>query len=192
MSLVWKPRKKIFEDGARKVSFDPETFEAKSYGWWIFVRRIGGKIVFNNHRYSATTAKHQSQVRGLLQELKIKVDLFVDFRSGLDRFESEASQSIYREIVRLQIAIARKGSKPKANEVRRKQIVRLERDLKLAKQLKSKLVKERAKDIEVSERLSETNRLTGLRLERERNVKVFAGTGSEVSPVVYSKLQVIK
>ena len=66
---------------------DMETLEARSYQWWAFVKKIQGKVVFNNYRYSATTAKHQRQMRILLDHLNIKIDMVVTLPKGLQDFD---------------------------------------------------------------------------------------------------------
>lgn len=65
------------------VSFDPIGMKAYSYGWWCFVKRINGKIVFNNYNYSNSTCKHQHKVGQLMRELGIKVDLYVSTNYAL-------------------------------------------------------------------------------------------------------------
>jgi hypothetical protein len=65
------------------VSFNPETKTALSYNWWEFVKVIGGKVVFNSYRYSATTQKHQSKVKDLLSLLGIGIDFDVEAPQGL-------------------------------------------------------------------------------------------------------------
>lgn len=69
---------------ASNVSFNPDTCQAYSYGWWRFVDCINGKVVFNDYSYSNSTNKHQSKVRNLLAEQDIKIDLFVKVHCGLD------------------------------------------------------------------------------------------------------------
>lgn len=69
---------------ASNVSFNPTTLEATSYNWWIFVKRIKGKTVFNSYRYSVSTSKHQSKVRSLMSQLGIKIDRFVEVKDGLN------------------------------------------------------------------------------------------------------------
>lgn len=68
---------------ASNVSFNPETCEAHSYGWWCFVRKVGGKVVFNRYRYSVSTSKHQNKVRTLLAQLGIRIDLEVSTSCSL-------------------------------------------------------------------------------------------------------------
>lgn len=69
---------------ATNVTFDPATIDAYSYGWWRFVAVVEGKVIFNNYRYSNTTAKHQYKVRTLLAELGIKIDMELPLRKGID------------------------------------------------------------------------------------------------------------
>lgn len=69
---------------ASNVTFNPETFEAYSYRWWLFVKRIKGKTIFNSYRYSVSTSQHQSKVRSLMSQLGIKIDRFVQVREGLN------------------------------------------------------------------------------------------------------------
>lgn len=67
---------------------DMETLEARSYEWWAFVKKIGNKVVFNEYRYSATTSKHQIQMRILLDHLNIGIDMVVSIRGGLQGIKS--------------------------------------------------------------------------------------------------------
>lgn len=76
---------------ASNVTFNPETFEAYSYGWWKFVSKINGKIVFNSHFYSQSTSKHQHKVNSLLGFLGIKIDLYVKTSKSLGNFEAGLS-----------------------------------------------------------------------------------------------------
>lgn len=72
---------------AANVTFCPRTMKAESYNWWRFVKIIQGKVVFNNYKYSVTTAKHQRKVANLLEELGLKVDYFVSVRESLEKFD---------------------------------------------------------------------------------------------------------
>ena len=69
---------------ASNVYYDTKAEKAYSYKHWCFVKRIGGKLVFNNHGYSVTTKSHQSKVRGLLASLGVNIDVEVDTRLSLD------------------------------------------------------------------------------------------------------------
>lgn len=68
---------------ASNVTFDPTKIEATSYNWWLFVKRIKGKTVFNSYRYSVSTSKHQAKVRSLMSQLGIKIDRYVQVVDGL-------------------------------------------------------------------------------------------------------------
>lgn len=52
------------------------------------MKRIKGKVVFNDYRYSVSTARHQRKVRTLLRELGIKIDIEVSFRASLSGYET--------------------------------------------------------------------------------------------------------
>lgn len=73
--MVYKKRDKVYRSA--NVEFNPETMEGTSYGWWHFVRKINGLVVFNNYQYSNTTRRHQNKMRSLLAKLNIKIDLIV-------------------------------------------------------------------------------------------------------------------
>lgn len=65
------------------ITFNPKTMDAVSYNWWRFAARIDGLVVFNDFRYSVTTAKQQRKVAGLMHELGIKVDLTLTLPRGI-------------------------------------------------------------------------------------------------------------
>lgn len=78
---------------AANVTFNPETKDAYSYSWWRFVAIVEGKLIFNNFRYSNTTAKHQHKVRSLLNALGIKVDIEMPLPRGI-RFDQSLAELI--------------------------------------------------------------------------------------------------
>lgn len=71
---VWK---------ASNVEVNTDECIATSYGWWQFVKKVNGLVIFNSYRYSPSTSKHQYKVRCLLSKLNIKVDLFIEAPRGL-------------------------------------------------------------------------------------------------------------
>lgn len=73
---------------ASNVTFDPVAMEAISYGWWKFVRVISGRVVFNNYRYSVTTAAHQRKVLSVMRGLGIEPDLTIRTVHCLSKFSS--------------------------------------------------------------------------------------------------------
>ena len=71
--------KRLKEYKASNVSLTVEpSLEAYSYAWWLFLTKYKGLVIFNNTNYSPSTNKHQSKVRGVLDDLKIKIDIEVN------------------------------------------------------------------------------------------------------------------
>lgn len=68
---------------SNNVTFNPETLDAHSYSWWRFVAIVEGKVIFNNYRYSVTTAKHQSKVRSIMADLGIKINIEMPLPRGI-------------------------------------------------------------------------------------------------------------
>lgn len=108
---------------ASNVSFNVLTEVALSYNWWIFVKRINGKLVFNNYGYSVSTRKHQSKVRNLLNKLGKTIDLVIEAPRGLDNLENakEHYQFLISELIR---ETKKKGTKKAKNEERLMQVER--------------------------------------------------------------------
>lgn len=111
---------------ASNVTFDPSTYEAYSYGWWLFVTNIGDKVVLNNYNYSRTTNNHQQKVKRLLKALNIEIDIYIEAPQGLDRL-SEAINHYNREIVKLELTINKPRTHKKKNE-ERKQLIKVYKD----------------------------------------------------------------
>lgn len=109
---------------ASNVQYNPETRQAHSYDWWCFVKPVNGMIVFNNHSYSNSTCKHQSKVRGLLADLGINIDLFVDTRCSLTdpNWLNDAIDTLYQANNELLRLINKKGTRATTNERRRLEI----------------------------------------------------------------------
>ncbi len=117
----WRHAKKTNTFKASNVYFDANKVQAYSYDWWRFVEVIGGKVVFNNYRYSTTTGGHQRKTERLLEQLGIKVDLYVEAPKGLQDLHSAISHYENR-IAELIAAINRPGSKQAKNAERAKAI----------------------------------------------------------------------
>lgn len=82
--MQWKPRLEIFQGSNRKNTFDPKTFQARSYQHWVYVLKIKGQVIFNDYSYSVTTNGHQGEMKSFLRsELKVKNMIFVDQRQSL-------------------------------------------------------------------------------------------------------------
>lgn len=118
----WKARQQRFERAS--VYFDPKTQEAYSYSWWRFVERIGPYLVFNNYSYSVSTSKHQRQMRWLLSDLGLSIDLNIEAPQGLADLES-AIAHYNRRILALETACAKKGARKAKNAERLQEIDQL-------------------------------------------------------------------
>lgn len=106
---------------ASNVTFNPSTCEAYSYGWWRFVERISGQLVFNRYRYSNSTCKHQLKVWRLLRTLGLTIDIEIEAPQGLQDLGSAISLYEYR-IAELKAEIAKPRSHARKNDERRQQI----------------------------------------------------------------------
>ena len=118
--------------------YNPETMEATSYNWWVFIKLINGVLVFNNYNYSPSTIKHQYKVRDLLRELEIDIDITIEAPKGLQDLNSAIAHYDYL-IKELNDAIAKPRSQKKKNLERQKQILELEVTKSKVKGLKLKV-----------------------------------------------------
>ncbi len=82
--LKFNKRAKIYSNSTGSNTFNPNTFEAHSYKWWLYVKKIGNKIIFNNYFYSSSTSKQQSEMRNLLSELGHSEIEYIEAPDGLD------------------------------------------------------------------------------------------------------------
>lgn len=69
---------------ASNVTFDPITCTAYSYGWWMFVRKVNGAVIFNEYRFSRTTQRHQFTIKNLMKQLGIDIDIVVSTQNSLN------------------------------------------------------------------------------------------------------------
>jgi hypothetical protein len=181
--MPYQARNRVFKGSNGKNTFNPLTFEAHSYGHWCYVKKIKGRVVFNAYRYSSTTTGHQWQMRSLLKELGIKIDLEVNTSQSLCNFKAEALKPMYREIFELEIALKRKNSKPESNKWRKVVIVRRKSDIRKARALGAvfstdqiKALKERVSSEETS-RLERLKKLSVERAELNKARKSIVATG---------------
>lgn len=109
---------------ASSVEFNPSSFEGTSYNWWHFVRLINGKVVFNDYNYSPTTCKHQQKMRKLLDNLNIKIDLYVSTAKSLTDSEAltTAIKNEEHEIAELELILTNPRRKKALDESRKEQI----------------------------------------------------------------------
>lgn len=114
---------------ASNVTFNPDTIQAYSYKWWLFVSRIGNKVVFNDYNYSNTTLRHQAKIRSLLKELGIKVDLTITAPLGLQN-PASAIDFYQIKIKTLKAEIAKPNTRKAKNAERETQIKHFESKIK--------------------------------------------------------------
>lgn len=132
-SLPYFKKLKVFK--AKNNSFDPATFRAYSYAWWRYVDRINGKIVFNDYRYSNCTSKHQSNMRSLLSELNIKVDLYIEAPKGLQ--DLDAAIEMYEGRIQDLIALIQNpNTRAAKNESRKREVKEYLKKIEAIKALK--------------------------------------------------------
>jgi hypothetical protein len=171
-SLKWRPRLGIYT-GGKNNRFDPSTFEAVSYNWWTYVSKINGKIVFNAYPYSSSTQSHQRNMRALLKQLKIKIDVEVYMRQSLSKFWSDSLPHQYEEMFQIEIDAprARKDGvfvecHSKHYKTRTEAIKALKESIKACRQLGAKMTRESIKALkkQVAERTEK--RLESARAER--------------------------
>lgn len=123
--MKFMKRANIYQASNYNVTYDPTTTEARSYRWWAFVKVIEGKIIFNSHRYSVSTSKHQSKVRSLMSQLNVHIDMFVDLRSGLQDISTLEELYFKEEVAQCQRFLSDELKREERNEKAR--IRRLEK-----------------------------------------------------------------
>ena len=117
MSFRWIKSRKQFEKS--NLTYHPESGRGYSYNWYRIVDKIGGKVVLNTYVYSRTTAGHISDIRRLMRELGVKIDIEIEAPRGLKNHE--AIKRHYASMVDdHQAKIAAKGSHKVKNEERQK------------------------------------------------------------------------
>lgn len=86
--------------------FDPVAVKAYSYDWWRYLEVIKGKVVFNNFSYSQQTNGHQSNLKGVLKDLGIKIDVVVHIYRGLQALGSESLTEAYTRLYKTEVDLA--------------------------------------------------------------------------------------
>lgn len=131
-AMKYMSQAKIYKSS--NVIYNPETEEATSYDWWIFVKRIKGKLVFNNYHYSNSTVKHQHKVRDLLRSLGIKIDLEIKAPGGLQDLAS-AERWYFERAKAINDVIYQPRTKGSKNIERAEEIKECTRMIKLIQKL---------------------------------------------------------
>lgn len=166
-SLPFQKRAKNFKSNNNML--DLENFTAKSYNWWNYVIRIKGKVIFNNHNYSATTNKHQWAMRSLLRELGIKIFMTVNTRKSLTEhvFKFDILEELYTSLYTDEFEVKNSRIRTSTRESLLCDIKHTKEKIKQARKLGAICSKSRMQRIK--EDLNE--RLTRLENERKENSK---------------------
>lgn len=129
---MFRKRSGVFK--AANFYFDPTEVVATSYNWWVFVKKIKGKVVFNDYNYSNSTAKHQSKARSLIHKLGIKPALVISAPKGLQDLESAIAchEALNRKLL---FDMERPRSHKAKNKERAKQIKENLKTIKAIKEL---------------------------------------------------------
>lgn len=75
---------------ATNVTFDSSAMSAYSYDWWKFVAVVEGVLIFNDFRYSVTTAKHQRKVAAVMHILGKRPNVHLRLPRGLQVYSTLA------------------------------------------------------------------------------------------------------
>lgn len=121
----------------RKCRFYADEIEATSYGYWVFVKKINGKVIFNDYKYSHTTRRHQDAVKILLDNLGIKIDAVIYTSESLsdNSFKNDALDAFYKTICRLMVENNTPRIRKKTKEKNKCTIKRLKERIKLLKDM---------------------------------------------------------
>lgn len=173
----WRPKLGYYTDGQNN-KFDLENFEATSYKWWTYVSKIKGKVVFNSYPYSSTTSNHQRNMRSLLKQLGIKIDVEVSMRQSLSNFWSDSLPSKYESLFHLEIKLTRANKKN--IESIKKDIADLKAEIKVCRQLGAKMPMAKIMSLKASVKESDARRLEAARIERAETKALRASLKPEL------------
>lgn len=176
--FTWRPRLNLWTDGVNN-EFDATIFEARSYRHWLYLTKIGGKVVFNNYYYSSQTAYHQSHMRDLLKQLKIKIDVEVSMRCSLSKIKYESLKYVYERLYLLEIKLPRI---PKAKvEGLKKDVQDCKDEIKVLRSLGAKFSKKDRADLKKNLIEADAERLKQARAERAESNKLKTTVKPKVS-----------
>ena len=114
-------RNNLIVNSTGNYTFNLNTFEAYSYHWWCFIKKVNGLIIYNGYHYSQSTCKHQSEG---LKQINYNYDLRVETESSLSDVDwmitaMESERNRVRSLIR---AIRKPRSHKAKNQERREQI----------------------------------------------------------------------
>jgi len=129
MSVSLKSTKNEYSKPNNLIICDPKgrVISATSYNWWIYIQTDSvGNVIYNEHHYSHTTAKHQREGLGICRLYGTSINFRVDTRSSLGKGDRQIKIALVYHIENLKDIIKDtikdirvKGSWKKKNEQRR-------------------------------------------------------------------------
>lgn len=183
--MRYYPRLKVYKNTNNTNYFDPQTMEATSYNWWVYLKRINGKLIFNNYSYSNSTCKHQNHLWSVLNALNIKPDLVVYQRESLSH--GVDLELVYKSAVSNLISGERKGRRlDKALSDLFEYEYQLEKLAYMEKVLNQKVSKKRRAELEKEMREHEAERLEYQRKEAAAQKEAMAPKLEKVKPELES------
>lgn len=135
--MKFMKRAQIYRASNYNVTFDPKKIEAISYKWWRFVAVVEGVLLFNNYRYSVTTAKHQSKVSRVMHELGLTPDVTLRLPRGIRHDQTLAELYLEAEEYECDRFLEEEEKKISRNEKAQKR--RLEQKAKEEAQFKANM-----------------------------------------------------
>tara|TARA_R110000868_G_scaffold411564_1_gene705366 strand:+ start:163 stop:789 length:627 start_codon:yes stop_codon:yes gene_type:complete len=180
-SLKFKKRSGIYSNSTGSNTYDPEAEKAVSYRWWVYLMRIKGKLIFNDHSYSNSTAKHQSALRHLLKG-KVKIDAIVYQRESLDK--GLAIHVPFKNKLLAEFKLKRKGISKKSKDTQLSLLRDAEEQIKLFRKLGATFNQTKIKGLKIEIEKEETERLEHLRNESVKK--------NEMRKALKPKLQSLK
>lgn len=132
--LRFKKRSRVFENYKGSCGIDLINETGHSYHWWIMLKRINGKLVFNTYRYSNQTAKHINKARQVLDKLGIKY-ISIEAPKGLQDIDTAVKHHVYLVAKEM---IAKKYARAKNKNYHERAIINLTKTLDTLKQLGGK------------------------------------------------------
>lgn len=163
-------RANIYKSGRAVLKIEP--LEAWSYDWWCFLRKVRGKVVFNNYHYSNTTGKHQSAVSTQLKALGIKVDLFVYSPKSLDSRCNSALEYSYQKLFEARVKLENSRIRPETRAAEERQVAGLERDIAALRAIGAQCSKARRTELQREVETAERERLERARTRKVRDLEV--------------------
>ena len=123
----------IYKNATNTLTFNPNTNNAFSYGWYCIAREIDGQLYVTRSLYSPTTAKHVSKLCNLLYSLGLPFERLRNTHSIEDGIID-----IEYEIKKLEEKIASPKTKKAKNIERKEEIKVLKEELNILLKLKGK------------------------------------------------------